>query len=116
MSPERLAVKTARRSKHPLWKLGAVLVSPRDGILDAKSNLPSWPGYGGVCAEERILRHPPRTARGGSILYVARVRRVDGKPAIARPCPKCQRIIERSGVREVYYTDEYGEWQRMPIR
>lgn len=115
MTPQRLAIETALRSKHPRYKLGAVLASKKgNGILDAKSNLATGCKTDGVCAEERLLRRPPRAGRsGGTALYVARVLRRDGSPAMAKPCPKCQKLIEIRGVEEVYFTNEEGEWERM---
>lgn len=62
-------------------------------------------------AEARVLR---KTDKGGAVLYVARVLK-DKKTSWARakPCPRCQVLIKRMGVKAVYYTigpNEYGCW------
>ena len=42
-------------------------------------------------------------------LAVARVT-LDEKPTMSKPCRVCQEIIERVGIRNVWYTDWNGEW------
>lgn len=45
------------------------------------------------------------------IVYVARVARIDGKLAMARPCMDCMTLLRMRKVRTVYYTiseTEYG--------
>lgn len=47
----------------------------------------------------------------GSTVYVARVRRDNGKMAMSRPCRDCERVLRSRGVRKVFYTigpKEYG--------
>lgn len=47
----------------------------------------------------------------GSVVYVARVRRDNGKLAMAKPCPNCERVLRLRGVKRVEYTineHEYG--------
>lgn len=112
MTPQDLAIQTARSSRHHRFMLGAVLVG-RVGLLDAKSNLPAM-NTRGVCAEERILRHPPRGGTGGE-LYVARVLKCDGSITMAKPCEKCMRIIRARGIKTVHYTDWSGEWQKISL-
>lgn len=58
-------------------------------------------------AEARLSRK----LGSGSIVYVARVRRDNGKLAMAKPCPDCERILRNRGVVRVEYTineHEYG--------
>lgn len=33
----------------------------------------------------------------------------NGKPAISKPCPACQKLINDLGIRTVYYIDEKGQ-------
>ena len=47
----------------------------------------------------------------GAIVFVCRIRELDGKYKLARPCPSCQMILRNCGVKTVYYTIndvEYG--------
>jgi deoxycytidylate deaminase len=105
-----LALECARQSKHPNWKLGAVLVV-RNQIVDSTSNLKSVPFTNGICAETRLLKRSPRIARKGAVVYVARIRRLDGAMAMAKPCIKCDTYLRNLGIKDVWYTDEDG-WHR----
>jgi cytidine deaminase len=47
----------------------------------------------------------------GSVVYVARTRKDDGKMAIAKPCKDCERVMRRRGVRRCEYSindNEFG--------
>lgn len=47
----------------------------------------------------------------GSVVYVARVRCDNGKLAMSKPCPHCERILKNRGVKRVTYTigeNEFG--------
>lgn len=47
----------------------------------------------------------------GSVVYVARVRRDNGKLAMSKPCAHCERILRNRGISRVTYTineNEYG--------
>jgi cytidine deaminase len=52
-------------------------------------------------AEEAAVRRV-RNPRG-TVLYVARVN-VAGEPVMARPCPRCQRLLAAVGVAGAYFT------------
>lgn len=39
----------------------------------------------------------------GATLYVARVNK-SGEPRLSRPCNNCQEYIERSGIKQVFFT------------
>lgn len=58
-------------------------------------------------AEGRLLR---KLGRNG-IIYVARVAKLDGGLAMARPCGLCRHRIKSSGVKKVFYSidnNHYG--------
>ncbi|MEU6707878.1 hypothetical protein [Streptomyces wuyuanensis] len=63
-------------------------------------------------AEEAVLRRVRRTA--GASVYVARV---DARlrPAMAKPCPRCQTALREAGVRRVFYTTDSGTVRGMLI-
>ncbi|MCY0931634.1 deaminase [Streptomyces sp. H27-H1] len=63
-------------------------------------------------AEVAALRRARRTE--GATMYVARVD-ARMRPAMARPCPRCQRALWEAGVQRVFYTDESGQVQGMSI-
>ncbi|MEV0322615.1 hypothetical protein ACIBKX_33175 [Streptomyces sp. NPDC050658] len=56
-------------------------------------------------AEEVILRRTRRPQ--GAVVYVARVDS-QGRPLLARPCPRCQRALAAYGVVRAYYTTDTG--------
>jgi tRNA(Arg) A34 adenosine deaminase TadA len=58
-------------------------------------------------AEVRLLRKLDY----GSVVYVARTLRENGKIAMAKPCPRCQAALKARGIKKVFYTvseNEYG--------
>lgn len=95
----RIAKKVASSSVHE-FQLGAILISG-GRILAAEHN------RHGVHAEVRVLKKAGERAKG-AILLVARVNR-SGNLTMARPCKNCWKVIESSGVKNVWYTDWFGE-------
>jgi tRNA(Arg) A34 adenosine deaminase TadA len=59
-------------------------------------------------AEESVLRRV-RTAKGAT-LYVARIDALR-RPAMAKPCHRCQQALLHAGIRRVLYTSESGTVQ-----
>jgi deoxycytidylate deaminase len=43
-------------------------------------------------------------------MYVARVAK-DGSTRLARPCPRCMKVMYEAGVREVVYTTDDGSYK-----
>ena len=57
-------------------------------------------------AEERAIRNAQALVGddlSGMVLYVARSYK-NGKPAMSAPCSKCQKLIEKVGIKKVIYT------------
>ena len=46
----------------------------------------------------------------GSTVYVVRIRLIDGRFGIARPCKNCQKVLISKRVEKVYYTISPSEW------
>ena len=57
-------------------------------------------------AEEVAIREAGDDLKG-AILYVARVNK-HGEDRNSKPCPKCRRLINESGIKRVVYTTELG--------
>lgn len=58
-------------------------------------------------AEARLVRK----LDVGSVVYVARTRKDNGKMAMSKPCASCERILRNRGVKRVIYTiaeNEFG--------
>lgn len=60
------------------------------------------------CAEfDTVISCTDQETRGASLLVV-RINAVD-QFLIAKPCAHCQELIEKLGIRHLYYTDSNGE-------
>ena len=84
---------------------GAVVSSYNGAILmnDSKSGPSKFPR---AHAEARLAKKLDK----GSIVYVARTRRDNGKIAMAKPCATCRARLKNKGVKMVYYTINENEW------
>ena len=65
-------------------------------------------------AEQAALLMLSDKQRKGSSLYVARLLK-DGSLNNACPCEFCRDLIIKSGVKEVFYTNEYGDIVRWKV-
>ncbi|WP_405497478.1 deaminase [Streptomyces sp. NBC_00096] len=109
------ALRQASRSgcRYPM---GAVLVHGNRILAAApnkRRNAPSVDFRNSTFhAEVATLRRARRTE--GATMYVARV---DARlrPAMARPCRRCQQALWEAGVQRVFYTDRSGAVQGMAI-
>ena len=100
MQYESLLKKVASRSLHPTSFHAAIIL---------KHGKPSAIGTNGAGkhAEEQALRKLRGDAAGG-ILISVRLRR-DGRWGMARPCPKCQKLLAKAKLKAVYWSDAEGE-------
>ena len=99
----KLAVKN---QSHKSFLLGAIGVR-KDGALVSAVNSISQEPDRRAHAEYRLSKRIDQ----GSIVYVARVRLLNGEFAMARPCHDCEKVLRSKRVRRVYYTIsncEYG--------
>jgi deoxycytidylate deaminase len=53
----------------------------------------------------------PNKRKGTTVISVRYTR--SGYMACAKPCPKCEEYLRKSGVKTVYYSDDNGEMQKM---
>lgn len=78
-----------------------------DGVI-----VQSWNGCAtDVCPTAHAEARLARKLDVGSVVYVARVRRDNGKMAMAKPCRGCERYLRSKGIAKVIYTiseNEYG--------
>jgi tRNA(Arg) A34 adenosine deaminase TadA len=61
-------------------------------------------------AEARIVRK----LDDGSTIWVARVLK-DGTVSMARPCPRCHKLMSARGIRTVFYTISETEYGRIDL-
>lgn len=97
-----------------LYRVGAVAVNRKTGFAYTCNTRKGHPklksnGYDTWCgmhAEFRLVMGWPMVVEGGEV-YIARINK-KGKVKTARPCPKCEALLKRSGVRRIIYTTESG--------
>lgn len=86
--------------------LGAIAIRG-DGAMVRALNSPTDLPSRQVHAEYRLSRKIDYDAT----VYVARIRLIDGKFGMARPCKNCMKALISKRVKKIYYTinhDEYG--------
>lgn len=94
---------TAKRDGRA-FLLGAC-VQRKDGVIVTSINSPSHIPERTAHAEYRAAKK----ADVGSIIYVVRVRLLNGEFAMARPCRPCMKMLINKGISKVYYTiDSYS--------
>lgn len=60
---------------------------------------------------DAVLKARAKTDLTGCKIFVARKRLLDGEPGMSRPCPICEEVLRRYGIRRAFYTidnDHYG--------
>lgn len=103
-----LAQKLSYKSEYH-HKIGAIVVK-KNKIISVGFNKPhktnpnSPNKYKNIHAEFDAIWSSEEDLKGASI-YVFREHK-NGQLASAKPCKDCQKLIEYSGIRRVYYTDE----------
>src|ERR1700743_1136241 len=86
--------------------LGAVHIRNDGALVSAVNSVCQEPDRR-AHSEYRISKKIDR----GSIVYVARIRLLNGEYALSRPCHSCQKVLKSKKVKRVYYTisnNEYG--------
>ncbi|MGW6413353.1 deaminase [Streptomyces vinaceus] len=91
------------------FQLGAVLVDGNRVLAAAPNKRRNSPTIdfrnSTFHAEVSVLRRAPRTA--GTTVYVARLN-ARMRPAMAKPCSRCQLALWEAGVQRVFYTTGAG--------
>jgi deoxycytidylate deaminase len=93
-----LGVALGRLNHKQKWKLGAAGIRS-DGVIVVSFNgapkEPEWTAH----SESRLCKK----LTPNSVVAVVRVL-ANGEPAMAKPCPNCERCLQRVGVKKVYYS------------
>jgi tRNA(Arg) A34 adenosine deaminase TadA len=103
---EIAAKLTAEKADQRSFLIGAIGVR-KDGTMVKAINGPAQTPMPEAHAERRLASKLDH----GAIVYVARVRLLNGEPALAKPCPPCMAALASRKVVRIYYTisnDEYG--------
>ena len=105
----QIAAQAATRKKDERsFLLGACAIRSDGAIVVAANASSEFP--------ERLLHAENRLTKKldkGAIVYVARVKLIDGSFGMAKPCIDCQKVLMSKKVKRVYYTinpENYGIW------
>lgn len=104
---DRLVTRLASRSNH---RNRHVVIVERGGAIVA-----TGVNHDLVHAEVAALNKIWPNRRKDVTIWSFRLRR-DGKLGMAKPCAKCQEFLRQNGVKNVYYTNPWGQMERMKIQ
>lgn len=117
MKLENVIDEAVRQSKKVrfCFKLGAVVFN-KDRIVSAGYNRAFCVGESvqSDCAEVLAIKKAPSQLLDGADLLVCRVRS-SGTFGMAKPCPRCQSLIEKVGIRKVLYSTPDG-WKSYLVK
>jgi len=115
-----LAESVAKLSDYPRIKIGSVLVKNKDVVSVGQNMLKTHPTQhrynkclpydmpiDHVHSEINCLSKARPDLLRGSTLYVFRRDR-NGNIAMCRPCNACMQAIRDAGIKDLYYTTQYG--------
>lgn len=106
-----LARKLSKKSDHPKFKLGCVVVRGNKivsiGFNQLKTHPKSVTPYRQLHAELNAILDRDTELLRGCTVYTYREHR-DGTLAPSRPCQYCQAALAAVGIRQVFFTDEGG--------
>jgi deoxycytidylate deaminase len=108
--PKDLAIALLRRSECSV-QVAAVLADLW-GIFSWGWNSTGMDGFG-EHAESHCLRRSNGRRLKGATLYIAAVRKKNGRVVTAKPCEACQGVIKKVG--RVCYRNGEGVWMTMTI-
>jgi len=106
-----LAVRAARHSEHPKYRVGAVVVRSGNilgvGFNSMKTHPKSTTYFQRIHAELKAILNAQDDVSGADI-YVVRLVKPGGM-GCAFPCPACEALLIDSGIKRVYATNNNGD-------
>jgi len=66
--------------------------------------------------QDAILKARGKVNLRGCKIFVARRKKIDGSPGMARPCPICENALQSYGIRKAYYTINEEQYGKMLIK
>jgi deoxycytidylate deaminase len=87
------------------------LVIQRGRVIEVGYNRRRFPTDAGftIHAEEAVLKKAGRRARHGTLLVIRYKK--NGEFGLAKPCPRCDRMIAEYGVSYVQWSKEEWNWE-----
>lgn len=94
---------------------GCVIVKDKKIIAYGHNTIANFYSHGrSIHAEVNALRN---TRGFGNLnecdMYVIRLSRLDNELALSRPCKSCAKVINKSGLRRVYYSSDLGDVNKL---
>lgn len=106
-----LAKKLSLKSTHPKHQLGCVIVKKNEvvgiGFNKFKTHPKSNHPFQMVHAELDAILGTDKHVLENADVYVYRETK-HGEQAMAKPCPYCESALRAVGVKNVYFTADYG--------
>jgi deoxycytidylate deaminase len=113
MSIRRAQIE-ARKSCFKQHKVGAVIMKG-SRLLSTGYNTRQYSHILGTATRHaesaavlKLLKEGRQHDLVGANCYVTRFT-AGGTCSMARPCPVCYRLLQATGIRKIYYTNEFGE-------
>ncbi len=108
--------KVARKSDHPLYHIGAIVLSHGRPIAFGYNQQKSHPlalhcGYHAIHAEWDALRKAVK----GDTLVVLRISARSGNLGLAKPCARCMEFARAKGIKRIFYTGTDGNFVELVI-
>ena len=66
--------------------------------------------------QDAILKARGKVNLRGCKIFVARRKKIDGSPGMARPSPICENALQSYGIRKAYYTINEEQYGKMLIK
>lgn len=125
-----LAANVAQQSDHKTHRIGAVLVKG-GSVINTSCNKVQWnsfasrfahlrnncqPEHASVHAEIGTVLGISRNKTRGADIYVVRVRKINEKYGLAKPCKMCQGLLTEVGIKRIFYTINENEIGKMVIK
>lgn len=105
----KIARKEAEKSDVVRAKLSALLIDEKGHVVcrafNYKRDLDKSQGKFTVHAEEALIAKWRQSFKGYTLFVYRRMAKGFG---MARPCPKCQELLKKADVKEIYYTTYEG--------
>ena len=113
-----LATSAALQSEGKQFRVGAALLNKKEVIRTGRNSYKTHPKsktrFCQIHAEfDCLIGLSPGDCSGASI-FVVRIRR-NGTIGMAKPCNWCRELIEKMGIRKIFYTNALGEtvWEKV---
>ena len=107
MPPQRWQLVALLANKHP------IAIATND-LTKTHPEVAKFNEMRRIHAEMRCIKKAPASKLKNGILYVARLSS-DGMFKLAKPCDMCAEFIANAGIKKVFYSNNFGEFEEMRV-